>query len=157
MKIRAEEFIKELDIEGNSEIAIIMKSIKKEEIRETFVGVIKERILAKTELAKQNKEYGIKDKKLEELLGRMLVKQIGNSDKVTKNLEETFKGNKEEIIKKILEEKQKLEQGTKETKEVAINTIIEIILVYAEENNKEVIRETKEEEVQRYRAMLCAA
>ena len=56
-----------------------------------------------------------------------------------------------------MEEKQKLEQGTQEEKEVAINTIIEIILVYAEENNKEVIRETKEEEVQRYRAMLCAA
>ena len=101
--------------------------------------------------------YGIKDKKLEQLLGRMLVRQIGNNDKKTTNLEETFKGNKEEIIKKILEEKQKLEQGTQEEKEVAINTIIEIILVYAEENNKEVIRETKEEEIQRYRAMLCAA
>ena len=157
MKMSAEEFMKELDIEGNSEIAIIIKSINEEEIKESFIRVIKERILAKTELKKNNKEYGLKDKKLEELLGKMLVRQIGNSDKVTKNLEETFKGNKEEIIKKILEEKQKLEQGTQEEKEVAINTIIEIILVYAEENNKEGIRETKEEEVQRYRAMLCAA
>ena len=56
----------------------------------------------KRELAKQNKEYGLKDKKLEQLLGRMLVKQIGNSDKVTKNLEETFKGNKEEIFDRIV-------------------------------------------------------
>ena len=157
IEMSAEEFIKGLEIKENSEIAIIMKSIKKEEIRESFVGVIKERILAKTELKNSNKEYGLKDKKLEQLLGRMLVRRIGNSDKVTKNLEETFKGNKEEIIKKILEEKQKLEQGTQEEKEVAINTIIEIILVYAEENKKGVIRETKEEEVQRYRAMLCAA
>ena len=157
IKMGAEEFMKELEIKGNSEIAIIIKSINEEEIKESFIRVIKERILAKTELKNSNKEYGLKDKKLEQLLGRMLVKQIGNRDKVTKNLEEIFKGNKEEIIKKILEEKQKLEQGTQEEKEVAINTIIEIILVYAEENNKEVIRETKEEEVQRYRAMLCAA
>ena len=54
----------------------------------------KELIEKGKKLIEQGKEFGLKDKKLEKLLGQMLIKQVNNVDKKTINL--MYKHNNEE-------------------------------------------------------------
>ena len=72
VKLEMEGIIEEFGIEGNSEIGILSKTIKDEEIKERFTKVIKGRILAKTELVKKGKEKGLKNKMLERVLGKII-------------------------------------------------------------------------------------
>lgn len=150
----AEQVIEMLSIQDNSEIGIMIKGIKKQDIRDKFVDVIKARVMAKTALTEKYKEFGLKDKKLEKLLGEMLKKQVLNKDKNTVNIENGFTGTKEEVIRKIMQESQKAYNND----EVAINTIIEIILVYGEEyKQKQVSRVLDANDMRTYRSMLAAA
>nr|MCR4663595.1 HD domain-containing protein [Endomicrobiaceae bacterium] len=145
-----------LQIEDNSEIGIILKAIRKnKDLDETrFIEIIKERVLAKAALKESDKEFGLKDKKLEIMLGKMLLQQIGNNDKQTVNIDDSFTGNKDNVIKKIMEETEKAMQKD----EVAINTIIEIILVYGDSyKNKQMAKELDKNDARNYRAMLAAA
>ena len=149
-----QEFMEILNIEGNSEIGIMIKLIKKQELREKFIEIIKGRVLAKAELTENNKEYGLKDKKLEKMLGEMLIKQATNKDKETVNIGEEFRGGKEEVLRKIMQESEKAYNNN----EIAINTIIEIILVYGEEyKKKQVARVSDGNDMRTYRNMLAAA
>ena len=110
--------------------------------------------MAKAALKESDKEFGLKDKKLELLLGKMLLKQIDNVDKQTVNIDNNFVGNKDNVIKKIMEENEKAMQKD----EVAINTIIEIILVYGDSyKNKQMTRQLDKNDARNYRAMLAAA
>ena len=152
----ADDLILLLQIEDNSEIGIILKAIRKNKnLDETrFIEIIKERVLAKAALKDSDKEFGLKDKKLEILLGKMLLKQIDNVDKQTVNIDNNFVGNKDNVIKKIMEETEKAMQKD----EVAINTIIEIILVYGDSyKNKQMTRQLDKNDARNYRAMLAAA
>lgn len=134
--------------------AIILNSIKDEKTQIRFKEILVERILAKSSLKQQNKEYGLKDKKMEILLGQMLLKQVDKKDKQTINLDDNFKGTKEDIIRKIMEETQRANEGN----ETAINTIIEIILVYGEDRKlKQIEGEDQKNISSGYRAMLSAA
>ncbi|MBO7431957.1 MAG: hypothetical protein J6U02_03565 [Elusimicrobia bacterium] len=152
----ADDLMLLLQIEDNSEIGIILKAIRKnKDLDETrFTEIIKERVLAKSALKESDKEFGLKDKKLEILLGKMLLKQIDNIDKETVNIDNNFVGNKDNVIKKIMEETEKATQKD----EVAINTIIEIILVYGDSyKNKQMARQLDKNDARNYRAMLAAA
>lgn len=134
--------------------AIILNSIKDEKTQIRFKEILVERILAKSSLKQQNKEYGLKDKKMEILLGQMLLKQVDKKDKQTINLDDNFKGTKEDIIRKIMEETQRANEGN----ETAINTIIEIILVYGEDRKLKQIEGEEQKNISSgYRAMLSAA
>ena len=149
----------------DNEFGIILSSIKDKKVAERFIEIIKERIFAKTKLIEQGKEFGLKDKKLEKLLGQMLIKQINNEDKTTKNFMykqkgREIRGNKEDIIGKIIEDTEKVmsDRTIKADREIAINTIIEIILVYGDDyKNKQVTTDHLENITSNYRAMLAAA
>ena len=154
--ISIDEMIERLKIEENTEIRIILKAIRKNEKldEEGFVKIIKERILAKTVLEENNKEYGLKDKKMEIMLGKMLLKQLRNKDKQTVNISNDFTGEKDKVIRKIMEESDKAMKG----EEVAINTIIEIILVYGDSyKDKQLARQLDMNDARNYRAMMAAA
>lgn len=153
---KLEEVKEILSIEETSELGILIKAVlKNEEIENEQINEkIKERVLAKSALKQVNKENGLKDKKMEEMLGKMLLIQIDNKDKETVNIEGSFKGSKEEVIKKIMQEITKAEDKN----EIAINTIIEIILIYSEEyKNKQLTRRIDTNDARNYRAMLSAA
>ena len=151
-----DELIEMLNIAENSEIRIILKAIRKNQNLDEngFVNIIKERILAKAVLKENNKEFGLKDKKMEILLGKMLLKQLGNQDKQNVNIPDSFTGEKDNVIKKIMEETEKAMKGD----EVAVNTIIEIILVYGDSyKNKQMAKELDANDARNYRAMMAAA
>jgi len=152
----ADDLISMLQIEDNSEIGIILKAIRKNKnLDETrYIEIIKERVLAKAELKQADKEFGLKDKKLEIMLGKMLLQQLGNTDRQTVNIDNNFVGTKDNVIKKIMEETQKAMQKD----EVAVNTIIEIILVYGDSyKDKQMARQLDKNDARNYRAMLAAA
>ena len=158
-----------LNIDENSEIGIILNTIRRsEKLKEgPLTEIIKERILAKTALSQQNKEFGLKDKNLERLLGEMLLLQLDNKDKKTINLmykskgdaeEREMSGSKEDIIGKITAERKIADSEQSVRREVAINTIIEIILVYGDDyKNRQVSLEKKDDLITGCRAMLAAA
>ena len=140
----------------DKEFGIILSSLKDEKLIEKFIEIIKERILAKNALIQQGKEYGLKDKNMEKILGKMLVKQINNKDKETINIADDFVGgeNNINVIKKINEEMQRAMQGN----DVAVNTIIQIILFYGDDYKAKQITTGKNDNIaNNYRAMLAAA
>ena len=155
------------NIEDTSEIAIILKAIRKNKnFKETdydaFVRVIKERILAKTALIQGYKEYGLKDKKLEILLGEMLYKQLDVKNKESLDLTYINKdgkivevtGEKEGLMRKIMQDTEKAMREDS----VAINSIIEIILVYGDEfKEKQLAKQLDVNDARNYRAMMSAA
>ena len=105
-------------------------------------------------MEENNKEYGLKDKKMEIMLGKMLLKQLRNKDKQTVNISNDFTGEKDKVIRKIMEESDKAMKG----EEVAINTIIEIILVYGDSyKDKQLARQLDMNDARNYRAMMAAA
>lgn len=156
-------------IGAENEFGIILNSIKDETVTKKFIEIIKERVFAKAKLKEQGKAFGLKDKKLERLLGKMLMEQMRNDDKETINLmykpegeekEREIRGNEEDIMGKIIEDSERIMSETtpKEIREVAINTIIEIILVYGDDYKKEQISSYRHENItSNYRAMLAAA
>ena len=158
-----------MNIDENSEIGIILNTIRRSKnLKEgPLTEIIKERILAKTALSKQNKEFGLKDKNLEKLLGHMLMLQLDNSDKNGTNFmykskddkqEREMNGTKEDIAGKITAERKIVDSEKSARRDVAINTIIQIILIYGDDyKNKQVTLEKKEDLITGCRAMLAAA
>ncbi|MBO7610604.1 MAG: hypothetical protein J6T23_00145 [Elusimicrobia bacterium] len=158
-----------MNIDENSEIGIILNTIRRSKnLKEgPLTEIIKERILAKTALSKQNKEFGLKDKNLEKLLGHMLMLQLDNSDKNGTNFmyksrddkeEREMSGTKEDIVGKIMAERKIVDSEKSARRDVAINTIIEIILIYGDDyKNKQVTLEKKDDLITGCRAMLAAA
>jgi RNAse (barnase) inhibitor barstar len=173
-----------LNMEETSEISIILKAIRKnknfnEQDYDAFVQVIKERILAKTALIKGYKEYGLKDKRLEKLLGQLLFKQLDfnledKDPKEEKNFDFTYIDKDEQIrvvngykeksednkeaeyvfMRKIVQDTEKARRGDK----VAINSIIDIILTYGDEyKEKQLARDMDKNDIRNYRAMMSAA
>ncbi len=153
-----------INIPENSEIGIILKAIRKNKTlnEDVFTEIIKERILAKTALRQNDKEYGLKDKKLEILLGKMLLKQVYSKNKTqitTKYVDDEgymieVTGKENDFMKKIMQDTIKAMNGD----EVAINTIIDIILVYGDSyKNRQIPRFLDKNDARNYRAMLVAA
>ena len=97
----------------------------------------------------------------------MLLLQIDNKDKKKIDLmykskddteEREIKGSKEDIIGKIMAERKIVDSEQGERREVAINSIIEIILTYGDDyKNKQVSLDKKEDLITGCRAMLAAA
>jgi hypothetical protein len=155
------------NIDKNSEIGIILETIRRsEKLQEGHLTeIIKERILAKTALSRKNKEFGLKDKNLEKLLGHMLMLQLDNKNKEEVNLmyksekdtqEREMKG--KDIIGKIMSERKIIDSESGARRDVAINTIIQIILVYGDDyKNRQVSLEKKDNLITGCRAMLAAA
>ena len=161
-------------MDTNTEIKIILKAIKKnknfnEEDYNEFVQIIKERILAKTALTKNYKEFGLKDKKLEILLGEMLYKQLpfAIEDKDLSNynnVDITYINERNErvdvqgengLMEKI---KQDTEKAMRNNDRVAINSIIDIILTYGDSyKDKQLARQLDANDARNYRAMMAAA
>ena len=159
-----------LNAEPNSEIGIILKALgTKEELKQEFIQIMKERILAKTALKDNYKEFGLKDKNLEILLGQMLFKQLdfalenkdiekeGNLDLTyvdqNGNIKEVT-GEKEGLMRKITQDTEKSMRNDP----VAINSIIEIILTYGDEyKEKQIARDMDKNDLRNYRAMMSAA
>ena len=163
------------NLDTNTEIKIILKAIKKnknfnEEDYNEFVQIIKERILAKTALVKNYKEFGLKDKKLEILLGEMLYKQLpfAIEDKdlsdYRNNVDITYINERNErvdvqgengLMEKI---KQDTEKVMRDNDRVAINSIIDIILTYGDSyKEKQLTKQLDVNDARNYRAMMAAA
>ena len=161
-------------LDTNTEIKIILKAIEKnknfnEKDYNEFVQIIKERILAKTALTKNYKEFGLKDKKMEILLGEMLYKQLpfAVEDKDLSNynnVDITYINERNErvdvqgengLMEKI---KQDTEKAMRDNDIVAINSIIDIILTYGDSyKDKQLARQLDANDARNYRAMMAAA
>jgi hypothetical protein len=131
-----------------------------EENKKIFLDIIKQRLLIKIELKKQNIET-IADNKLERLLGNLLLIQYTKTkedreqvyDEIFKAIDEEKKNSdyKKICMDKINELYTKAIQGDA----VAVNTIIEIILSMQDRKINNV--ETKQISTLDYRQMLAAA
>ena len=154
-------------IGAESEFAIILKSIKTKELTQTFIELIKERILAKKSLLESKNELEgaeLQEKKQEIMLGKMLYRQIKNKYSDTKevDMDDVTGAN---ATAKLMENIEKLkgldsQNKSKDTREqeVLVNTIIEIILYDGKRVKGDVIKEQKSEDMSKtYRAMLAAA
>ena len=152
-----------LSMDTNTEIRIILKAIDKNDaLKDLFAQIIKERILAKTALTQNYKEFGLRDKKLEILLGQMLFMQMDNKNKATIDLTYTdsdgtqkeVTGKENDLINKITQDTEKAMRKD----EVAINSIIEIILVYGDSyKDKQMAKQLDVNDARNYRAMMAAA
>ena len=84
----------------------------------------------------------------------MMLAKVNNKDKKSTNISADFKGGMNKIMEKIKEETAKAMQKD----EAAINTVIELILVYGDNyKEKQLSRQTDTNDVRNYRAMLVAA
>jgi hypothetical protein len=138
-------------------IRIILEDAKiKEDVKKVFFNIIKERILAKTKLSESNKPNGLKDKKMEILLGKLLFLRYGNADKKTLLPEiDSFKGSESDMQRKINE---LYAQFAADNDPRIINTMIELIVIYCEEyGDKEIKRMDDINRTDSYRKMLAAA
>ena len=152
-----------LSMDTNTEIRIILKAIDKNDaLKDLFTQIIKERILAKTALTQNYKEFGLRDKKLEILLGQMLFMQMDNKNKATIDLtyidsdgtQKEVTGKENDLINKITQDTEKAMRKD----EVAINSIIEIILVYGDSyKDKQMAKQLDVNDARNYRAMMAAA
>ena len=148
-------FISNLNIQPNNIISVILNDTKiSEDNKKIFLDIIKQRILVKTELQKQNIET-INDKKVEKLLGKLLLIQ---ALKTTVQEREVFY---EDILKTLdssnymqrINELQ--DKAINEEDIVAVNTIIEIILFMQERRIAQI--ETQTISAIDYKQMLAAA
>ena len=149
-------FISNLNIQPNNIISVILNDTKiSEDNKKIFLDIIKQRILVKTELQKQNIET-INDKKVEKLLGKLLLIQALKT--TTAQEREVFY---EDILKTLdssnymqrINELQ--DKAINEEDIVAVNTIIEIILFMQERRIAQI--ETQTISAIDYKQMLAAA
>lgn len=162
-----------LNLSGNDIINITMQDIEEETVKKAFMKAVREKILAKSMLKEHNKNYGLKDKKLEIMLGRFVLEQLRSNDKTTVSIPEDFIGNEENMMKfinklqfdienlnaSVLKETDKSEiESLYGAKAVAVNTVIELILVFADDNKfKSLDKLENDDDAKNYRAMLSAA
>lgn len=156
IKSSLNDFITVAGLNQSSVISIILNDTRiSENMKNIFLNVIKERILAKAKLSEQNKENGLKDKKLEILLGKVLVLQLPMEDKTSLLPElDNFRGNEKDMTLKVNELYAKaLINNDPQT----LNTIIELILVYSEEYKTKNNVKVNDIDLTAYRKMLAAA
>lgn len=145
-----------MKLDSDNAVRIILQDAKiNRNSKDAFLLVIKERVLAKTKLAAQNKENGLKDKKLEILLGKVLIMRVNNQDKDSLLPEiELFKGSEQDMAVKV---NKLFATASADKNPEALNTIVELIIVYGEDyKTREIIR-TNEDKMTAYRTMLAAA
>jgi len=167
---RINEFLR---LSGSDIISVTLSDIEDEEVKKIFMKTIRERILAKSVLSEKNKKYGLKDKKLEILLGRTIAEQFKNNDKTTVKIPDDFIGNEENMMRYINKlqgdieiinaglsqerDKARIEMLSAD-KAVALNTTIELIVVFADDNKFNSVRKAERaDDAKNYRAMLSAA
>ncbi|MFA6614209.1 MAG: HD domain-containing phosphohydrolase, partial [Endomicrobiia bacterium] len=163
-----------LELSGSDVISITMQELENvEETKKMFMKTMRERILAKSMLQENNKNYGLKDRELEILLGKSIVKQFKNNDKKTTDISDEFIGNEtnmlmfinklqsdvEIINTELIIESDKIKLvELQQKKEIAINTTIELILVFADDNKFKIINKVEStNDAKNYRSMLSAA
>lgn len=163
-----------LELSGSDVISVTMQELENaEETKRIFMKTIRERILAKSMLQENNKNYGLKDKELEILLGKSIVEQFKNNDKITTNIPAEFIGNEANMMMFINKLQSDIEiinadlttesDETKtaelqQQKVVATNTTIELILVFADDNKfKTITKVESANDAKNYRSMLSAA
>lgn len=166
LKAQTKEEITRIIGEEN-EFAIMLKNIKNKEIQERFKEVITERILAKkmlTESKNELEEAQLQEKKLEILLGKMLIRRLNNGHENIKTDMSGITGAnvKTKLIENIRNLKEYDEKTTQSKdsvqQQVAVNTIIEIILYYGKRvKRKDIEKQTVSDISKNYRAMLAAA
>ncbi|MDD5020579.1 MAG: hypothetical protein PHR82_00385 [Endomicrobiaceae bacterium] len=157
-----------LQLDDSNIISIILRDTGiNENNKKLFLNIIKEKVLLKN--AQQNKErevnlkylkYGLKDKKLEILLGKALwlrIQLAGNqSIDGQKNIDDNLSNlTPLEIMKKITELSQ---QAFDSRDSKAIDTIIELIMTCAEEyKNDDMVPVATNDLLREYKSMLAAA
>ncbi|MBR4633148.1 MAG: hypothetical protein IKO48_07540 [Elusimicrobia bacterium] len=157
----------------DSEFGIILKSIrdkKDKRMLEKFIDIIKERILVKSKLIETGNEFEgieLKDKKLERLLGVLLIRAEQNnyetlSQDETEFLMKDITGSN--AMNVLMESMKQLEisnikSGIKDSaeQEMLVNKIIQIILFSDRINGKQTQEQVGISDISSYRAMLAAA
>ena len=166
MQIASNEKLIEV-IGAETEFAIVLKSINNKEAEKRFREIIVERILAKKTLLERGNVFEgteLKDKNMEKILGKMLMRQIEKQyvDKVAKMNGVTNGNAASELIKDIerlkLLDKLGNEEETAEQADL-VNDIIEIILYDGERIKKDQIQQQDDSGnlSKNYRTMLAAA
>ena len=154
----------------NSEFGIILGNIKEKNVTERFIEIIKERILAKSKLIETGNEIEgieLKDKKLEIMLGKLLLRAEKNNYKQLskEEIENLMKDVKpinliEELMKNIEELKVLDEQNNDKDvleQELLVNKMILLILYSEKKNGKQLQKQVVVGDIAQYRAMLAAA
>jgi hypothetical protein len=160
-----------LDVIGrDSEFGIILRSIKEKAVLERFIEIIKERILSKSKLIENGNEIEgieLKDKKMEKMLGELLLRAEKNKykelskEEINQLMKDiTPKNTIEEIMKSIKELKKIDEQEKgkdKSEQEMLVNKMILLILYSEKKNGKQIQEQIAINNISTYRAMLAAA
>ena len=158
-------------IGADSEFGIILNSIKeKKDICESFIKIIKERVLAKSKLIESGNEVEgieLKDKKLEMILGKLLLRAENNNykelskEEITKLMENITSKNLIEELMKNMEELKTLDTKNKNKdlaeQETLVNRMILLILYSDKKNGKQTQKQIIINDISTYRAMLAAA
>ena len=150
------DFTSNLSIHQNNIISVILNDTKiSKENKEIFLNIIKQRILIKMKLQKQNIE-NINDNKMERLLGQLLLIQYTKT-KTNKEREEVDKDILEDInLSNFMNKINSLHRkAIAEENIVAVNTMIEIILFIQDTRIEKI--ETKQISIFGYKQMLAAA
>ena len=145
----------------DNEFAIILRNLKEEHVNR-FKELIIERMLTKnllTETVTAIDGIELQDKKLEILLGKLLLRQLNYSDK-EKIKEEII--SKRQLIKtleklKELDLKQKDNNDDSQEQQVLVNTIIKLILYDGQRVKGQQLQKQTTIDISKYRAMLSAA
>lgn len=161
-------FVDVLELDDASIISIILNDVNiTEHNKQLFLNVIKERILLKH--TQQNREeelnlkysrYGLKDKKLEILLGKALYLKMQFTGVQNINAEEDINDKinnltPSEIMGKITELSQ---QAFNSRDPIAIATVIELIMICTEEyRDDDIVEVTENDLLREYKSMLAAA
>ena len=148
-------FISNLNISDNNIISVILEDTKiTDESKKIFLNIIKQRILTKIKLQEQNIEI-ITDKKMERLLGQMLLIHYSKTNTI-KESKETYSDILEDLkLSNSMNKINELYTKAIDEDDVAVNTIIEIILFMQERRIYKI--ENKEINTIDYRQMLAAA
>ena len=145
-----------------------LEGIKGEEEKKIFIEEITKRILVVNYIREKDREegkensYGLKDKKMEDVLAKALVKKYEKDRNLEiiseKKLNEDLKGEeiKEELYKEVLKFSQEIKEEGQE-QSTAIDDIIKLISVYAERKVELRTAEVKVADIQNIKGMLSAA
>ena len=163
-----------LKLSGDDAVSVIFQELSgNPQAQKAFMQAVRERILAKALLKEKGKSYGLKDKKLEIMLGKLVIEQFKSSGTNAVEIPHDFIGSQANMItfigrlQKNIEEINLLASGENDEsakagllkeKETAVNMIIELIVVYADENKSKRISKVQNlNDARNYRAMLSAA
>ena len=137
---------------------------------EKFIDIIKERILVKSKLLETGNEFEgieLKDKKLERLLGFLLIRAEQNNYKTLSQdetellMKDVTGSNAMNVLMESMKqlETSNIKSGIKDSaeQEMLVNKIIQIILFSDRINGKQTQEQVGVSDISTYRAMLAAA